>query len=178
MTAFNVNELNSLYSQLNQLSGNSLGSSGFGQVMQSYNDIAWFGQAISTLNSEEVSSEVKANTVNQLVQKALTSVEKIIDKFATNEASRARKEVKKETKDAQDLVAKSQATQVSLEGEFSLIASDIDNQNMIIEDANKILEETQKAVEEKQEEMEKLIEQVEEQQAIVSDPNKSNEEKL
>lgn len=174
MTAFDVSQLNNLYAQINQVSGNTLGSSSFGQGMASYNDIAWFGNAISNLGSEDASAEQKAATVNQLVQKAVS----LFDKLMNKEAKVAQEEVKQQTKKTEDLLKKSQNLNMKLDGELSDISSSIEDQTAIVTEATETIAETQKSLEEKQEQIQEVVKKIEAEQAKLAsekDPQKQAE---
>lgn len=169
---FDLTQLNNLYSQIDQLSGYSIGSTEFGKGMSSYNEIAWFGNAVNSLGSEEASAEQKAATVNQLVQKALS----LFEKFANKEAKVAQQEVATQTKQTEDLLKKSQDLNMKLEGEFSDISSSIDAETAIVTEATEMIAETQKSLEEKQEEVNKLVSKIEEEQAKLAATNDPQEQ--
>lgn len=161
MTALsNVSELNNLFAKLNQVSGNGSGSSDFSKGFQSYNDIAWFANAITTASTEEATPEQKASAIQGMVQKALNIFEKIMG----NEAQSAKKETNKETKATQALLEKSKNLEAELNGSLTEIQTNIESQTEIITEAQKLLIETQEAIKEKQEQIEVIVKQIEAKQ--------------
>lgn len=165
-----LSELNNLYAQLNQISGGQVGSQTFAKGSVSFNDVAWFSNAVQGLDSDS-SPEQKASTIQGLVQKALS----LFDKLASREAKAAQQEVKNETKKTEELLKKSQELGMTLEGKFSDISSSIDSQTEIVTDAVKLIDETKKSLEEKQKEIEAIVAQIEAKQkelATASTPEK------
>lgn len=172
MAPFNVSELNKLYAQINQVSGNSLSGTSFGQGMQSYNDIAWFSNAIGTVGEDNASPEQKASAIQAMVEKALS----IFEKFANKEAQAASKEVLKETKASQELVTRSENLKINLEGSLSDIQTDIESQSGIITEAQESLIEVQESIEKKQQEIEDIVKEIEAKQKELANA-KTPEEK-
>ena len=161
MTALgNVSELNNLFAQINHVSNGSLSGTTLGQGFQSYNDIAWFANAINTASTEEATPEQKASAIQGMVQKALSIFEKIMG----NEAQSAKKETDKETKASQELLEKSKNLEAELNGSLTDIQGNIESQTEIITEAQKLLEETQKSITEKQAQIEVIVKQIEEKQ--------------
>lgn len=159
MSGNNISELNNLFAQINQISGDKIGTQKFADGSMSFNDVAWFSNAVQGLGSDST-PEQKAANIQGLVKKALS----IFEKFANSEAKAAQKEVKNETKKSEELLKKSQEVGVALEGKFTDIASSIEEQTSIVEDASKLIKETQKSLEEKQKQIEELAKQIEEKQ--------------
>lgn len=132
---------------------------GYGQFSSFTNSIFSLGGDIEAMFSGDEAQ--KANAIQGLVNKALKMVEKIV----TQEVNRARQEVKTQTDKADELLARSRREGVQLEGEFTEIASSIDNQGEIVTEATRQIEEVKKAIDEKQEEAEAFIQKIEELQA-------------
>ena len=143
MSGNNISELNNLFAQINQVSGGQIGSQTFANGSMSFNDVAWF-----------------SNAVQGLVKKALS----LFEKFANQEAKAAQKEVNNQTKKANDIQKKSEEVGVKLEGNFTDIASSIEEQSSIVANAVEQIQETQKSLEEKQKQIEELVKQIEEKQ--------------
>lgn len=164
MTTFYTAELNNLFAQINQASGNSLSGTVVGQGMQTYNDVAWFANAIATASTEDATPEQKANAIRGMAEKAINIFEKIMEKIGNNEKNVAKKEVSKENKASQELVEKSRKLEAKLDGSLSDIQANIEDQTAIVTEAQEILAKTQESIKEKQEEIEAIIAEIEKKQ--------------
>lgn len=159
MSAFNVSELNNLFTKLEQISGNSSNSSNSSNDAAFLNSIFTVGNSAAQIGQAKTSEE-KANAVNNLVKQALS----IFEKIAGNEAKVAKNEVKKQSSKTEKLVQKSENLTVELEGKFNKVAKSIDNQTQIVEKANSLLEKTQKSIEKKQKKIQEIVEKIAEKQ--------------
>ena len=106
MTTFDVSQLNRLFNDIDAVSGGNIGSRPIGNSSVSYNDVAWFANAIATASTEEATPEQKANAIKGMAEKAINVFEKIMEKIGNNEKNVAKKEVSKENKASQELVKK------------------------------------------------------------------------
>lgn len=172
MAAFDVSQLNNLFKKIDSVSGGT-GSKPIGNTGVSYNDIAWFANAVTTASTEELTPEQKASMVNGLVEKALKIFESVM---GNREAQAAKKETDKETKATQELLEKSKNLEAQLEGDLSAIQGNIEAQTAIITEAQGLLTKTQDAITEKQKQIEEKIKQIEEKQTALRNA-KTDEEK-
>ena len=167
---FSFKEIESLYGQLNGLTG--------GGLITSYGDVAWFSQALGIGSDIEQIAQgdatQKANGVKSIVKRLVN----IIEKFGNQEANNARKDVNKTSKKAEELNKKSQELEMKLEGDLTEVADSVTEQTEIITEANELLNETQKSIKEKQAEIQKIVEEIEAKQEALKnekDPKKQAE---
>ena len=100
MSTFDVSQLNNLFKQIDSVSGGTLGAKTIGNTGASYNDIAWFANAIATASAstEEATPEQKANAIKGMVEKAINVFKKIMEEIGNNENNVAKKEVGEQNK--------------------------------------------------------------------------------
>lgn len=164
MTTFDVSQLNRLFNDIDAVSGGNIGSRPIGNSPVSYNDVAWFANAIATASTEEATPEQKANAIKGMAEKAINVFEKIMEKIGNNEKNVAKKEVSKENKASQELVEKSKKLEAKLDGSLGDIQANIEDQTAIVTEAQEILAKTQESIKEKQKEIEAIIAEIEKKQ--------------
>ena len=164
MSTFDVSQLNRLFKDIDAVSGGNIGSRPNGNSPVSYNDVAWFANAIATASTEEATPEQKANAIKGMAEKAINVFEKIMEKIGNNEKNVAKKEVSKENKASQELVEKSKKLEAKLDGSLGDIQANIEDQTVIVTEAQEILAITQESIKEKQKEIEAIIADIEKKQ--------------
>lgn len=150
---------------LNASSGSNVSSSDNNFAGSIWN-IVQNGQAVASGDDQQ-----KAQAIQGLVKNALS----LIEMFTNQEAKTAKKEVDNENKKTEALRQKSEQTKIKMEGDFSEIASSIDDQSDIVTEATEEIGNIQKSVEEKQKEIQDIVEQIEAKQkelAAENDPQK------
>lgn len=164
-------DLNNLFKEIGKLSQSS-SSTGSSSTNSTHFVNTIFGVAQDGGNIVNGSVEQKSQAIQGLVNKALSLVEML-----TNQESKAaKKEVENENKKTESLRQQSEQTKVKMEGEFSEIASSIDEQSSIVTEATEEIGNIQKSVEKKQKEIQDIVEQIEAKQkelkAEKKDPQK------
>ena len=162
-------DLNNLFKEIGKLSQSSSSGNSSTTSTQFVNTI--WGVAQDGGNIVNGSPEQKSQAIKDLVTKASF----LIQMLTNQEAKTAKKEVDNENKKTEDLRQKSEQTKVKMEGEFSEIASSIDDQSGIVTEASKEIGNIQKSVEKKQKEIQNIVKQIEAKQkklATEKDPQK------
>lgn len=162
----NIRELQGLMGQFGQFGGSCEASS-------------WFNSAFDVAgNLEQIdsgSAEQKASGIQNLINKALSLVEKI-----TNQESQvARKEVKTNSENTQKLNSKSENAKAEITRDFNGIASGISEEEGVIKAANEEIAKAQEEIAKKQKEIEEKVNQINDaQKALAGTTNKTEQKDL
>ena len=174
MSTFDVSQLNNLFNQIDSMSG-KIGAASIGKSGVSYNDVAWFANAVVTASTEESTPEEKANAIQQMAKKAVNLFEKILTKVGNNEKHVAKKEVEEENKKSQELVEKSKKLEANLNGSLADIQGNIEAQSAILVEAKDLLGKTQKSIEDKQRQIQEIVAEIEAKQKELADATTDEE---
>jgi len=149
---YNLTTLRQLQGQFDQFGLNQFGG---GCEVSS-----WFNSAFDVANSLEgitsSDSNQAASSVQNLINKALSLVEKLMGQ----EAQAARKEVKKNEEDAKKLGADAEKTKTAIMNDMNGIGNDIKEEQGVVEAATEEIKKAQEEIQKKQKEINEIIEKI------------------
>lgn len=135
----------------------------------SYNDIAWFSNAIA---SGDGSGEQMLQGVAQNPQSIANFITKFTSMFAHNEASTAEQEVAAEDKAVSQTEQRIKDSGYKLKISLSEFDNEALSQQEIVDKATKALEERNKIIEKEQQEVDKIIQTIQEKQKALEEASK------
>lgn len=156
-----TNQLMGLLSQIDSMGGSSAGSFGVGSIFSIQNNI-------EQIKSDD--AQTKVNGIMNLANQALNLIKKI-----GNLQAAAQEKVKKNSKEADDLVQDTEKTKAELNQSMFDIGEEIEAQSDIVKDATTQMEKAQEDLNKTQEQINEIIKQIEEKQAELAnttDPEK------